>query len=221
MTWSNAGWRSSAGWYKNAVGGAIPFDLDTNANAVATQNTSAGTSVSIGPFSTDKANCRVYVAMACNGGAPVTPTASGVTFFLRASHLNGATTIALYEGLAASPLSGVTIIAGQATSDFMTATAFAFSGGKTSSPYDANGPASGLNGGTGAFTTANANDIIVAAGVTNVAIDSLFIPISPASTANFLSCGYQIVSSTQPTGAVFGGNSTGINVAVDAIVKGP
>lgn len=204
-----------------ASAGADPFTLDSNANAVRTANTGGGTSVSITGFSTDHSNCRVYVAMACNGGNPTTPTASGVTFTLRAKNLNGATTVALYEGLAASPLSNVTITAGQSSSDFMTATAFAFSGGKASSPYDANASIPTAGPGGTSVSTNNAIDIIVAAGVIPSAIDSPFSAISAASTANFLSCGYYITSATQSSLSPTYGGGSGANTSLDAIVKGP
>ncbi len=141
------------------VAAAAPFALDSNAAAVKTANTGSGNTLSLTNFATDYAGI-VYVAVVANTGTPNTPTATGLTFASRGSKTNGASTVALFYAMSAAPLSPVTITATQTATDFMTATAFAFSGGKQSSQFDTNAsiPKAELNAAT-AFTTDNANDI--------------------------------------------------------------
>lgn len=202
-----------------ATAAVAPFDID---GTPVTNNTGAGTTINLVGFTTTFPNDVVYIAYANNGGLPTPPTGGGLTFTQRATRFAGATTISLYSAVAASPLSAVTFVCAQASVDFMTALAFAFSGSHSASPFDSNGaiPNSGTAAGT-PFTTNNANDILVVAGVSNAAVDLPFISMSSTAIGNFLSCGYSIVSSTQSgVTTAFGGNTT-INVAIDAIIKGP
>lgn len=217
MGWSKVGWSNEAGWYKPVADSSIPFDLDGTPQ---TANTGGGTSVALPAFSTVYPDSIVYVALINNGGAPSAPTASGLTFALRSSFLSGATTVSLWYAIAAAPLSSVVVTANQASADYMTAAIFAFSGAKSSAPFDTNASVPFTGNPSPPISTDNANDIIVAAGVTTSAIDAPFTPILPGALSNFLSVGYFIASSTQSSlPPTFGGG--GVNTTVDAIVKGP
>lgn len=194
---------------------AAPFALD---GTPITANTGSGTSVSLNGFSTTYPTI-VYILQVGNGGAQITPSGGGLTWNLRASNLLGGSTIALYYAIAAAPLSGANFTASQTSSDFMTALVFAFSGA-AASPFDTNASIpTAANGPT--YSTDNANDIIIAGGVSNAGIDSPFTSLSATAASNFLSAGYRSVSATQSSQQAAFGGTTAINAAIDAIKQGP
>lgn len=184
--------------------------------AEATANTGSGASVTI-PLTTQGSSGVIVVLYVGNLAEGANPTAPGLTFTKRtlANPQSGSNFIAEFTAPFTSSFSN-TITVNASGSTFITALAFEIKVAATSSIFDANGSLPGsATSGTITYSTSNANDFIFTWAVNNSALGAPWTEIDATARGNFLSNGYQVVSSTQTsqTASATGGG------AVDAIVQ--
>lgn len=170
-------------------------------------------------FSNSACNQIAYVDIITNGGPVTGVTSANATWSKRTNTINGSTTHELWFAKPAAALTSEVVTVATTTSAFFTAYIFAFSGSHIASPFDGNGAIPSVtNGGTCTFTTSNANDILIAGGVSgNTSPDTSYTLIFGSGT-NFLLSEYQIVSATQSASTV---PQTSNGTICDAIIKGP
>lgn len=215
---ANAGSMLMLGAGKPTPSGADPFALDGTPQ---TTNSGGATSIVIAGVSTTFSNDVVYCVTVGNGGSITGVSGGGLTWTRRKAITQGSSTVEIWSAVAATPLSSVTITPTQTSLDFFTGLVFAFSGAHSASPFDANGsiPFGSTTG--AAYSTSNANDIIIGATIGNVAIDSPFTALSATATSNFLSAGYRLVSATQTSQSINWGGTAVVPMVGDAIIQGP
>lgn len=193
---------------------ALALDGSVQANATAS---------TINVSLTTTQNNDIIVVMILTNGAPVlTVTGTGITFSgtARASAGTGGNKIEEWVGVAASPLSAVTITVTTTSSAFATVTAFGISGADTTTKFDSNGTLPGTaTGGTITYSTSNANDFAVGA----FRMASTGNPTQSGHTtifgANFQAVMYDIFTSAQTgvgMGTIQGDSNGGI---VDAFIQ--
>jgi hypothetical protein len=211
------------------VSASSPFALDGTQQVA---NSGGSSALALPAFSTTYGNDVVYVALVTNGGPGLAPTGGGLTFTLRARDNDGTSNdnVELWSAIASSPLSGAVITVNTTSSAFVTGCIFAFSGTKSSSPFDSNAAIPAITS-TGnyfippTFTTSNngtvGNDILIALGRTGGTVTAA-AGFTLITGANFLGVNYQLVSSPQSavTWTWATGTQGGGSIA-DAIIQGP
>jgi hypothetical protein len=205
---------------KAPAGGSAPFALDGTPQAA---NSGSSSALALPSFSTTYSG-EVCVAFITNGAPGLAPTGGGLTFTNRASANDGnaAETVELWCAAAGSPVSGQVFTVNTTSAAFVTGVVFAFSGVKTSSPFDAGGPTTVNGAGSYAtYTTTNANDIIITLGRTNGSVTAS-TGFTLITGSNFLGVQYQSVSATQSAVAwTWGTGGNGGGTITDAVQQGP
>lgn len=195
-----------------ASGGAPVLALDGNSGGI---NNSTGTLVAA--LTTVNGSGVIVVGVITNGSVS-TITASGLTFTKRGTTVvTGTANVEQWTASYTTNFSG-NITVTMATAVFTTVNAWGVSGTKSSSFFDAGGPATSTTTNP-SITTTNANDFIYAV-MTSGGSASAAAPWILLSGANFGLFMYQIVSATgtyTPAESV-GASSGGI---VDALQRGP
>jgi hypothetical protein len=203
-------------------GGCTTSTFDKDGTTVAAQSGAA--SILTSPaFTTSFCNDLVVVVAGNNGVgvATVTDSQSHLTF-TRHAFSGGAGALEFWTApLSGAALSGDTITVTWGGSAFSNMAVIAFSGYKTSAPFDPNAAIPNVNS-TGAcsWTTSNANDILIGASTANTTTPDAGWSLITNATNSFMFAEYKIVSATQTatTAALISGSN---GSACTAIQKGP
>src|SRR3989449_5871199 len=200
------------GWFATTPTCALALDGSASGTAQNSQPVSVTLTTSCSPDV-------VYVAVSVDAGTISTPTASGLTFSLRATKTspNGVGKVATYYAIASTVLSSTVISETASGQTGTTVIAWGISGANTASPFDPNAgiPATAASTGqvsTVSISTSIPNDFIIGANVDNSPGEASTAPFPFALIATLGyplgggyfegSADYETVSSTQTNLAV-------------------